>query len=145
MKFSASVEIAKPIEEVFVCTTERVVEWSSIVVEDEVIDEKPEGVGTIFRAVTEERGRRMEFAGVVTKHDPPTAHTVVMKGRQFDIEAAYLFEDLGGKTRVSQVSEVRPKGMMKVVFVLFGWLFRKGSCDAQQQELDSVKRLAEEG
>lgn len=140
-----SVEIAKPIEEVFACTTERVVEWSSIVVEDEVLDEKPEGVGTIFRTVTEERGQRMEFAGVVTKHDPPRAHTVVLKGRQFDIEAAYLFEDLGSKTRVTQVSDVRPKGGMKIFFALFGWLMKKGGCDAQQLELENLKRLAEEG
>lgn len=119
-------------------------EWSSIVVEDEVIEEKPEGVGTVFRTVTEERGHRMEFAGVVTKHDPPRAHTVVMKGRQFDIEAAYTFEDLGGGTRVTQISDVRPKGVMRAFFALFGWMIKKGGCDAQQQELEHLKRLAEE-
>jgi len=43
----------------------------------------------------------MEFDGVVTRHEPPTAHTVVMKGKQFDIEAEYSFEDLGGSPATS--------------------------------------------
>ena len=144
MKTEGSVEIAKPIAEVFTYTTEEVVEWSSIVVEDEVIEDKPGMVGTIFRTVTEERGSRMEFAGVVTAHRPPNLHTVVLKGHQFDIEVEYRFEDLGGSTRVTQVSDVRPKGFLKVFFALFGWLMKKGGCDAQQNELENLKRRLEE-
>lgn len=79
---------------------------------DEVIDEKPEGVGSTFRVTTEEKGRRMEFEGLVTRHEPPTAHAVFMTGSQFDIEAQYLFEDLGGRTRVTRRSEVHGKGFI---------------------------------
>jgi hypothetical protein len=145
MRTQGSVEIAKPIAEVFAYTTEHVAEWSSIVVEDVVIEEKPDGVGTMFRTVTEDRGTRMEFAGVVTRHEPPTAQTVVLKGKYFNIEAAYTFEDLGGRTRVTQVSDVTPKGMLKVFFALFGWLMKKGGCDAQRKELENLKRLLEDG
>ena len=49
MKHEASVEISAPIEDVFDYTTTKVVEWSSIVVEDELIEEVAGGVGTRFR------------------------------------------------------------------------------------------------
>jgi hypothetical protein len=63
MRNEVSVEIDRPIDEVFRLTNDHVAEWSIIVVEDEIIDKKPEGVGTTFRTVTEDHGKRMEFQG----------------------------------------------------------------------------------
>jgi len=143
MQTAMSVEVDRPIKEVFDYTIENVAEWSTIVVKDEVIDEKPEGVGSTFRVTTEEDGRRMEFEGRVTRHEPPTAHAVYMKGSQFDIEAEYLFDELGGRTRVTQRSTVHGKGFTKVIFLLFGWLMRKTSRNALEKELLNLKRLAE--
>ena len=101
-----------------------------------MIEEKNSGgVGTTFRTVTEERGRRMEFVGEVTHYDQPTASTVVLIDDAFDIEAAYTFEALGERrTLVTQNSDVTPKGFLKVFFFLFGWLMKKGSCDAARKE-----------
>ena len=143
MQTEASVEIDRPIEAVFDFTHKNVAVWSTIVVEDETIDEKPEGVGTTFRVVTEDRGQRMEFDGLVTRHDVPNAHSCVMKGKQFDIEADYTFVDLGGRTRVMQRSTVTPKGFLKAVFFLFGWLMKKSSCNALENELHNLKRICE--
>ena len=143
MQTKSSVEIERPIAEVFEYTTSRVADWSLVVAEDKVIDEKPGGVGTTFRTITEERGRRMEFDGVVTRHQPPTAHSVVMKGQQFDMKAEYLFEDLGGRTRVTQRSTVTGKGLFYVMLVLFGALLRKSSCEALDKELANLKRKLE--
>jgi hypothetical protein len=98
MQTEMSIEIERPITQVFDYTTNNVAEWCSVVVKDEVIDKKPEGVGTTFRVMTEERGHRMELDGVVTRHEPPTAHAVFMKGKQVDIEAEYFFKDLGGRS-----------------------------------------------
>ena len=94
MRNEVSVEIGRPIEDVFRLTTERMPEWSIIVVEDEVIDQKPEGVGTTFRTVTEDHGKRMEFQGVITRYDPPHANAVRLTGQAFDIETEFTFEDL---------------------------------------------------
>src|SRR5262245_10943732 len=85
MQTTMSVEIDRPSYQVFDYTIHNVAEWSSIVVKDEVIDEKPEGVGSTFRVTTEEKGRRMEFDGLVTRHEPPTVHAVLLTGKQFDI------------------------------------------------------------
>jgi uncharacterized membrane protein len=143
MKQQASIEIGRPINEVFAYTNDHVPEWSLTVVEDEVVDEKPDGVGTTFRCVTEDHGKRMEFDGVVTRRDPPTLSAIHMAGKQFDIDAEYTFEDLGDRTRVTLLSTVTPKGFLKVVFLLFGWAMNKAGCKAMQNELDNLKRLLE--
>ena len=144
MKTEGSVDIARPLQEVFDYTLGNTPEWSLIVVSDEMIEETPDGAGSTFRVVTEERGNRMEFEGVVTRHDPPRTHAFHMKGPQFDIEAEYLFEDLGEGTRVTQKSLVLPKGFLKVFFALFGWLMKKSSGEALDKELANLKRLLEQ-
>lgn len=143
MQNEASVEIDRPSDEVFRLTNNHVAEWSIVVVENEVLDEKPEGVGTTFRTVTEDHGKRMEFQGVVTRHDPPHASAIRMTGDAFDIEAEYTFEDISGRTRVTQKSTVTGKGFFKVFMALFGWLMDKSSCKALEKELDSLKRFCE--
>jgi len=145
MKQQASVEIDRPIEEVFEYTNNHVAEWSITVVEDEVIEATPDGIGTTFRCVTEDHGKRMEFEGVVTRREPPTLSAIHMEGKPFDIDAEYAFEDLGGRTRVTQQSTVTPKGFLKVFFFLFGWAMNKAGCRALQNELDNLKRMLEEG
>ena len=143
MRTELSVEIDRPIAEVFEYTTNHVAEWSLTVVEEEVLEEKPEGVGTIFRLVTEEQGGRMEFHGIVACHEPPTASAVHMIGQYFDIDVAYLFEDLSGRTRVTQTVAVTPKGFLKVPFFIFGLVIKRSGCKAQEKELTNLKRLLE--
>ncbi len=145
MKQQASVEIDRPIDEVFEYTNNHLAEWSLTVVEDEAIGEKSEGVGSQFRCVTEDHGRRMEFEGVVTRHEPPHVSAIHMTGQYFDIDAEYFFERLGERTRVTQRSSVAPKGFLRIAFLLFGWTMKKASCRALENELNNLKRLLEEG
>lgn len=56
MQTTMSVEIDRPINDVFDYTIHNVAEWSIIVMKDEVIDEKPEGVEATFR-VSYHRGK----------------------------------------------------------------------------------------
>jgi uncharacterized protein YndB with AHSA1/START domain len=144
MRSDRSVEIDRPIEEVFRLTTEHVAEWSIIVIEDTVLDEKPGGVGTTFRTVTEENGKQMVFEGTVVRHEPPFVNAVEMRGQYFDIHAVYLFEDLGGRTRVTQKSEVFGKGIFKLILAVMGWMMRSASCKALDKELASLKRFCEQ-
>lgn len=144
MHNQASIEIDRPIGEVFAYTNDKVAEWSLTVVEDEVIDEK-NGVGTTFRCVTEERGQRMDFDGIITLWEPPTKSAINLIGKSFDIVAEYRFEDLNGRTRVTQESTVNGKGFVRVMFFLFGWLMNKQGCEAVKKELESLKMKLESG
>jgi len=145
MKSEISIEIDRPIEQVFDLTIRNVAKWSSIVVEDEVIEDRNDGdVGTKFRVVTDERGKRMEFAGEVTEHRPPNMTRSKMVGQHFDIDAKYLFEDLrNGRTRVTQESTVTGKGIFKLMMFCMGIFMKKSSCDAELKELESLKAFVE--
>ncbi|MFT5129164.1 MAG: hypothetical protein ACI8W8_002786 [Rhodothermales bacterium] len=69
MESCASVIIQRPIAEVFRLTTKHVPEWSNVVEEDEIVEDKG-GVGTTFRTVTSNRGQSIVFRGIITEHEP---------------------------------------------------------------------------
>ena len=111
MKQSGSIEIDRPIELVFELTNKHIAEWSNVVTEDEMIEEKNGGgLGTTFRTVTEDHGRSMTFAGTVTAWEPPHKSSVQMIGSAFNIDATYLFKEVGAGTEVTQESTVKAKG-----------------------------------
>lgn len=144
MQTTGSVEIEKPIEDVFRLTIDNVPQWSTIVVEDEILEETEDVVGTTFRTVTEEQGRRMEFSGMITAFDPPYRHSVHMTSAPFDIQVDYDFESIGSNTtRVTQTSDVKAKGVLKIIFFFLGGLMAKSSCAALQKELNGLKSYCE--
>lgn len=144
MRTTGSIEVDRKIEDVFEYTTNNVAEWSITVVEDEPLEATHDVVGSTFRCVTNNHNQVMEFQGVVTRHDPPTFHACRLAGASFDIEVEYAFERLDGTTRVTQTSVARPKGIMtRMFFFCMGWLMKKGSCDALEKELQSLKQHAE--
>lgn len=144
MKTEASILIHRPIAEVFAKTRDDVTVWSSTCVEDEVIESiNNGGVGTTSRLVTEDRGRRMEFEGVVTEHNPPRQARVFFVGQVFDLDVNYLFESVGSGTRITQKAIIQGKGFAKVMFLLFGWAMKKSGCKAQEHELAALKDYCE--
>ena len=144
MKSTATVEINKPIGEVYDFTIKHVPEWSTIVVEDEPLEGGDDSVGSTFRCVTEERGKKMEFHGTVTESDPPKKHRSTLVGDMFDIDVTYLFEETSTGTKVTQNSDVAPKGFSKIIFFLVGWMMKKSGCTAAQNELLNLKKILEE-
>ena len=89
MTTAGSVGIDKPIAEVFDYTVNNVAEWSVTVVEEKVIEQTTDGVGSRFHVlIRDPGGKPMEFDGTVTFNERPTAQTVVMIGKQFDIEGS---------------------------------------------------------
>lgn len=145
MRNEMSIEIDRPIEEVFDYTINHVAEWSLTVIRDEVIEEQPGIAGTTFLCVTEERGRQMEFHGIVTLHEPPNASAAYFVGQLFDIDVEYLFEDYIGRTRVTQRTNVIGKGFLKVMFFMFGWLMKSAGRKAGRAEFESLKSKLESG
>ncbi len=144
MHTEASITIDRLVDVVFQLTNNHVADWSITVVEDTVVKCTLDVVGTTFRSVTEDRGKRMEFDGVITEWKPPHLSRVKLTGTGFDIDAKYTFESLGeSQTKVTVASDVDPKGFYKVMFVLFGWLGKKADYDAQAKELDSLKAFVE--
>jgi uncharacterized membrane protein len=140
-----SIEIDRPSEEVFDYTLSQSPKWSDSIVSDDLIEEKNGGgVGTTFRMVTEENGKRMTFRGEITRWNRPTVSRCFLRGDAFDIDVEYRFESLGDRTRVTQESRVLPKAIaLKVVFFTAGWLLKSVGRRALQKDLDTLKRQLE--
>ncbi len=145
MKTTASIEIDCAIQDVFELTNDHIAEWSSVVVEDTVIEETPEVVGSTFRSVTVSQGREMVFEGVVTQYESPRLCVCYLTGEMFDIDVAYFFEDLGAqRTKVTQVSNVLPKGGLKIFFFLFGWAMKSAGRKDVEKEMNNLKVFCEQ-
>jgi len=146
MRNEQSVEIDRPIAEVFDFAMNNTVKWVEIVVEDEVVEDKNNGgVGTRIHVVTDEKGRRMEFDGVVTRYEPPNVSAVLLMGPYFDLDIEYTFQDLAGRTRVTQVSSAKGKGFTKVMLFLLGWMMRSAGRKSLEKDFATLKRLLESG
>ncbi|MEO0649234.1 MAG: SRPBCC family protein [Planctomycetota bacterium] len=145
MHTELSIEIDAPIDQVFAKTNDDVTAWSRTCVDLEVLEERPEVVGSRSRITTEDRGQRMDFESVVEEWLPPRRSRVYLTGKAFDIDVTYRFEDLGGRTRVTQDSTIHGRGGFKLFMALFGWLMKRQGCKAQTEELQSLKAYCETG
>lgn len=66
-----------------------------------------------------------------------------IKVLQFDLYLDYRLEDLGGRTRLTQDSEVRFKGFFRIVGVIVTPLVRKSSMKQLEDSFAKLKRLSE--
>ena len=143
MRHEFSVEIDRPVEQVFQLTNDDVSAWSIMCVADEPLETTPEVVGSTARVTTEENGHRMVFDAVVTEYEIPRLSSVQLTGPHFDLDVTYRFDDLGGRTRVTQISRVRPHGVMKLVVGAMSLLPRRKTPSGPSDELESLKRYCE--
>ncbi len=111
MRVEESVEINRPVEEVFsyVANPENLPEWSSIVLEVRKESQgEPKG-GDHFTSVGKFLGRRFETSFEVVSYEPPRRSSHRSTGGPFEQEWTRTFEETaGGGTRLTQVAEGEP-------------------------------------
>ena len=118
MKNRYSLEIDAPPQRVFAWLgdSERALQWVPNLVESEDLAVTENKIGSTFRHVYLERGRRMEMQGAVIAYERDRRFACELRGEMFDLTVNYALEDLGGRTRLTQESETRFRGLpMKVL------------------------------
>jgi len=138
-----SVEIARPIEEVFAVLTEveQTGDWFPGNVEEHWTSPPPHGVGSTRHAVIRMLGRTSENDAVVEAYDPP--HLAAMRGRseQAPFLAVLRFAPTNAGTRVDVDVDLEFRGALRIVGPLFvGWYGRQWA-----QGLLNLKRAMEAG
>jgi uncharacterized membrane protein len=143
MRIEESVEINKPLQEVFdyAANPENLPEWSGLVLE---VHKETQGhlmeVGAQYTTVAKFLGRRFETPFEVTVHDPPRRHTDRSTGGPFPQEYTHTFEEVeSGRTRFTQVSEGEPGGFFRLAGVLLEMAGRRQF----RADLDTLKDLLE--
>jgi uncharacterized protein YndB with AHSA1/START domain len=107
-----TVEIAAAPSEVFpwLAASERRCEWMGALTESEPLTEGSPGVGSRFRDVFEDLGRRVELEAEIVELDPPRAIAVHLVSDAFDATSSQRLEELnGGRTRLTAAIETEYK------------------------------------
>ena len=118
MRAEESVEIDRPVEEVFAYAAdpEHFPEWSGIIIE--VHKEEPQGPiaqGDRFTTVSKFLGRRFETPFAVTARESNRLHSHRSTGGPLPQEYTSTFEETaGGGTRMTQVVEGEPGGFFRL-------------------------------
>ncbi len=116
--------------------------WLPNLVEAEVLKSVPGEVGNTFRQLYVENGRRMEMFGTVTGYEKDRYLACEITG-PFLLHVDYRLEDLGGRTRLTQNSEVTMKGFMKIIGFLLGPMMKKMAAKNSGSSFSKLKQLAE--
>jgi uncharacterized protein YndB with AHSA1/START domain len=142
-----SIEIQAPPERVFhwLNDSKRAMRWLPNLVEGEDLVRTATGVGTTFRHVYEERGRRMPMQGKVTAYESNRRLRSELSGDLFDLTVDYRLESVGNCTRLTQESQTRFKSMpMRILGAVLMPLMKKASVRALDESLGKLKLLAED-
>ena len=145
MKITHTVEIRATVDRVFYWLGDpsRAMRWMTSVSGTEIIEKTPCWVGTTFRETVEEDGQATVMSGVVTDFTANERMAFHLEGEFNTVDVVWTLQEHGQGTLVSQVAEVRFKGLMRVVSLLFGPAFRKKITAQAQQEFAKLKELCE--
>ena len=145
MKNTYSIEIDATPERVFywLDDAERVMEWVPNIVENEDLEITEDKVGSTFRQVYEEHGKRMEMQGIVTGYEPNKRLACEINGQQFDLFLDYRLEDLSGRTRLTQDSAVKFKGFFKILGPIMVPFIKKSSMKQLEESFSKLKNFVE--
>ena len=145
MKNTYTIEIDAPPADVFYFLEhgERLKDWLPNLVEHEDLEITENKVGSTARQVFLERGRRMEMIGTTTAFEANRRLAAEVSGDAFDLMVDYELEDLGGRTRVRQDSELRFKGFLRFVGPIMVFFTKKSAEKHLEETFGKLKALAE--
>lgn len=131
MKLAAEVVVDRPRSEVFdyFADLERASEWALPVVERRKLSDGPIGVGTLFAAVDQFPGRKVEFTVEITAFEP---HDRLAAAWSKPIEGGWdaTFADVEGGTRLTLDAYANPSGAFKLLArTLKGWVEHQMKAD----------------
>ena len=145
MKNTYSIEIDAPPADVFYFLEngERLTEWLPNLIEHEDLEITENKVGSTARQVFLEGGRRMEMMGTTTAYEANRRLAAEVSGKAFDLMVDYKLEDLNGRTRVTQDSEVRFKGFLRFLGPVMILFTKKSAQNHLEETFGKLKALAE--
>jgi uncharacterized protein YndB with AHSA1/START domain len=145
MRVEESVEINRPLEEVFdyMANPENLPEWTELVVEvgdvrKSTSDQLQEG--DTFTVVAKFLGRKFEMPFERTSYEPNRRYTDRGTGGPVsNQEWRYTFEELAGGTRLRRVAEGEPGGFFKLADPIIERALRR----QVRTDLDTLKDVLE--
>lgn len=146
MKATGSVEIERPIEEVwdFASDVEHMAEWMRGVSEPRMTSEGGMALGATFASKFTYRGETFDIDYEVTGYDPPHRHQISSLEGSFPFVGTLMLEAVEGGTRVTNTVRAGSNALItSLIFAMLRPLFRRGMRNQLQRELEDLRALLE--
>ena len=146
MKTSKTTVIDAPAATVFLWLedNDRLKKWVPNLIEDEPLVETPDRIGSRFRQVFLENGKEMEMTGEITAFVENERMRVDMTGEMFNLDVDYILRAVSeSQTEVTQNTEIRFKGMMRLFMPIIFVMSKFSSSHPQDAAHDALKSMAE--
>ena len=145
MKLTYTIDINSTPEIVFswLGTPERAMMWQTSVSKTEILHETPDMIGTTFREIVEENGRRVEMNGVVTDYRKDQVLAMHLDSKYNNVDVEYRLEEIGGRTRLTMISNIRLRSFLRVFSIILWPAFKKKLLGQLNREYASLKELCE--
>lgn len=143
MKMTASIEINRPIDQVFafVVNMEHLPTWARAVMAAQRTTSGPDDVGTTYRITGRALGRAVGSTYRLTAYAPPSTFAATGAIGPFPLREDYTFTTTAGGTQVQVVSELEPRGVVRAVAPVLRPLLAR----VIQSDLGRLKRQLETG
>lgn len=145
MKLAYTIDINSTPEIVFswLSTPERAMMWQTSVSKTEILHETPNMIGTTFREIVEENGRRVEMNGVVTDYRKDQVLAMHLDSKYNNVDVEYRLEEIGGRTRLTMISNIRLRSFLRVFSIILWPAFKKKLLRQLNREYARLKELCE--
>ena len=146
MKTSTTTRMNAPASTIFLWLEDkdRLKQWVPNLAEDTPILETPDKVGSTFKQVFVENGRKMEMTGEITAYEKDTRLRVFMTGASFNLDVDYILTPLpASQTEVTQHTHITLKGATKFFTPLFRVALKFSKKDPQAEAHNRLKVLVE--
>lgn len=119
--------IERPTEDVFDFVADECNEprYNSQMRRADKISEGPTGLGTQYRAEVMSGGRAVPMVIEFTGYERPRRLASTTRMSNMDIRYTLSFESASDGTRMRWVGEVEPKGVLRLMAPLVGWMGRR--------------------
>ena len=140
-RVAGEITIHRPVETVFDFVADETNEprYNPSMLRAERISDGPIGTGTRFATELKTMGRAMAMTVEFTRFERPQLLASTTRSWAMQTEGELTFEPVDGGTRMRWSWDVRPRGPLKLITPLIGWLGRR-----QEQAIwGELKRLLE--
>ena len=141
-RIEESVEIKRPVEQVFAYTTDAKnwQKWNSIIVEAEQTSPGPVGVGTTFRGTSRLMGRSMPWTAKATEFEANRKYGKNIDSGAVTFAQHNTYQPVEGGTRFTILYDMKVVGLMKVMSPVLAGAMRK----ELKKSLGNLKGVLEE-
>jgi hypothetical protein len=145
MKIALSIEIFRQPEEVFpwIAEPEKAMLWQKDVKGGEIIQERPEKVGTTFREIMEENGSSLVMEGEITGFIQDKLISFHLESKIHRVDVSYTIEGDEHRSTLSVESSIVWKFPMNIMSLVMGSKIRENILRQTESELAELKKLCE--